>query len=183
MNILRALLLTSMMVSASVACGQSIKSSYDKEYNLSRLKTYDYKVEQRDQADPLATDTLTDQTIKDALEDALHAHFYQQASSGAPDFLVAYHVTAQDVTRGRRTVHRSPLGPPLGPRTNIQPENYVQGTLTVDFIDPETRKLVWRGMASGVVGREVVDPKVAEDKIKAAARLLLDQFHKDLTGF
>lgn len=176
MNILRALLLTSLMLSASFACGQSVRSSYDKDYNLSRLKTYDYKAEERDRTDPLATDTLTDQQIKDALEDALHANFYQQAASGTPDFLIAYHVTTKDVT-GTRVLRRAPLGP----RANIVTENYVQGTLVVDFIDPETKKLVWRGVASGIVGRETVDPKLAEEKIKAATRMLLNQFHKDLT--
>lgn len=176
MNILRALLLTGLMLSAGIACGQTVRSSYDKDYNLSRLKTYDYKAQERDAADPLATSTLADQQIKDALEDALHANFYQQASSGAPDFLVAYHVTTKDVT-GTRVIRR---GLP-GPRATLLTENYVQGTLVVDFIDPQTRKLVWRGVASGLVGRETVDPQVAEEKIKAAARLLLNQFHKDLS--
>lgn len=167
------------MLSASFAYGQSITSSYDKDYPLSKLKTYDYKVEERDKADPLATDTLMDQQIKDALEDALRANHYHQASAGAPDFLVSYHVTTKDVTGGRR----APLRGAPGPRGNIQVENYVQGTLVVDFIDPETKKLVWRGVAAGIVGRETVDFKVAEEKIKAAGRLLLDQFRKDLNGF
>lgn len=178
MNIFRALLLMILMMSASFACAQSVRSSYDKDYNLSGLKTYDYKVEERDKADLLATNTLADQQIKDALEDALHAGFYQQAASGTPDFLIAYQVTTKEVTAGG-VLRRGPLGP----RANLQAENYIQGTLVVDFIDPQTRKLVWRGVASGIVGREVVDPKLAEEKIKAAARALLDRFRKDCSGF
>jgi hypothetical protein len=178
MNILRALLLMSLMLSANLAYSQSIKSSYDKDYHLSRLKTYDYKVETRDQTDPLATDTLTDQKIKDALDDALQADFFHQAYGSAPDFLVAYRVTTKDVTESRRV----PLRGPLGPRGNLQIENYVQGTLVVDFIDAETKKLVWRGVASDIVGREIVDFKVAEEKIKAATKLLVEQFRKDVSG-
>ena len=179
MNILRATLLTGLMLSTSFAFGQSIRSSYDKDYNLSRLKTYDYKVEERDSADPLATDTLMDQKIRDALEDALHANYYHQASTGASDFLISYHITTKDMTGGRRR----PLGGVPGPRGNLQIENYVQGTLIVDFIDSETKKLIWRGAASGIVGRDMIDFKVAEEKIKAATRLLLDQFRKDISGF
>jgi hypothetical protein len=178
MKIIRTLLLTSFMLSASFAFGQSIKSSSDKDYHLASLKTYDYKVEVRDPADPLATDTLTEQKIKEALDDALEANFYHPASEGTPDFLIAYRVTTRDMTETRRV----PLRGPLGPRANIQIENYVQGTLIVDFIDPQTKKLVWRGVASGTVGRETVDPKVAEEKIKAATRLLLEQFRKDISG-
>lgn len=178
MNTLRALMLTGMMLIAGIACGQTVKTSYDKDYNLSRLKTYDYKVERRNDADLLATNMPADQQIKDALEDALHANFYQQTANGEPDFLVAYQVTTKDVT-GESQLRRGPLGL----RANIRTERYVQGTLTVDFIDRETNKLVWRGVATGIVGGDIVDPKVAEEKIKAATRLLLAQLRKDLSGF
>lgn len=172
-------LLTGLLLSASFAFGQSVKSAYDKDYNLSKLQTYDYQVEERDKADPLATNTLLDQQIKDALEDALHANFYHQAEGSAPDFLVAYHVTSKDVTETRRALRRGALVP----RASLQIENYVQGTLVVDFIDPQTRKLVWRGVASGIIGRETVDFKIAEAEIKAATKSLLEQFRKDLRGF
>lgn len=172
MNIFRTLLLAGLMLATSSAFGQTIKSSYDKDYHLSGLKTYDYKVEERDKTDPLATGTLMEQKIKDALEDALLANSYHQAQGGAPDFLISYYVTTKDVTEGRRL-----------PLRGARIENYVQGTLVVDFIDPETKRLVWRGVTSGIVGRETVDFKVAEEKIKAACRLLLEQFRKDVNGF
>lgn len=179
MNTFRALLLTGLMLSAGLAFGQSVTSSYDKDYKLSRLKVYDYKVEERDKDDPLATDTLMDQKIKDALEDALSANSFHQVTIGDPDFLISYHVSTKDVTEGRR----GPVRGPLGPRPRVRIGNYAQGTLILDFIDPETKRLVWRGMASGIVGRDMVDFQMAEDKIKVAARLLLEQFHKDLWGF
>ena len=179
MNIFRTLLLTGLMLLAHFASAQSVKSSYDKDYHLSGLRTYDYQAEERDKADPLATDTLADQKIKDALEDALQAHFHRQAAGVRPDFWVAYHITTKDVTEGRRR----PLRGPLGPRGNLQVGNYVQGTLVVDFIDVETKKLAWRGVASGIVGRDTVDFDFAEEAIKAATKLLLEQFRKDLSGF
>jgi hypothetical protein len=174
MNMFRASLMTLLVLWGSSAYSQSVSSTYDKDYNLSRLKTYDYKVEDRDRTDPLATDTLTEQKIREALEEALNANAYHQAS-GAPDFLVSYHITTKDVTSGRRVPFR---GLP-GPRGNLQIETYIQGTLIVDFIDPETKRLIWRGVASGIVGREAVDFKVAEEKIKAACKSLLEQFRKD----
>ena len=182
MNIIRALFLTTLMLGAGIASGQtigqSIRSSYDKDYDLSRLKTYDYKVEEREPSDLLATDTLMDQQIKDALEDALRINSYHQSSDGAPDFLVSYRVTTKDVTAARR----APLRGLPGPRGNIQIENYVQGMLIVDFIDSETGKLVWRGVASGIVGGDMVNFRVAEEKIKEASRSLLDRFRRDLRG-
>jgi len=76
---------------------------------------------------------------------------------------------------------RVPFRGPPGPRGNIQIENHIQGRLVVDFIDPETGKLIWRGVATGTVGREMVDFKVAEERIKVAGRLLLDQFRRDIS--
>ncbi|MEW6130216.1 MAG: DUF4136 domain-containing protein [Acidobacteriota bacterium] len=178
-NTLRMVLsVMGLLFAAQVAFSQSINSAYDKEVNLSRLKTYDYKVEERDKTDALASDTLMAQQIKDALEEALEANYYHQSFGGTPDFLVAYHVSAKDVTASRRV----PLRGLPGPRGNLQIESLVQGTLTVDFIDPETRKLIWRGVATGIVGSASVDFKVAEEKIKAATKLLLEQFRKDVSG-
>jgi len=64
MNILRALFLTGLMLWANFGSSQSVKSSYDKDYNLSRLKTYDYKVVERDIRSPAGNryaDGSTDQ--------------------------------------------------------------------------------------------------------------------------
>jgi hypothetical protein len=174
MNLFRASLLTVLVLWGSSAYGQSISSTYDKDYHLSSLKTYEYKTEERENTDPLATDTLMDRQIKDALEDALHSYAIHQAS-GEPDFLISYHIATKDVAGGRRLPFR---GLP-GPGGNLRIENYVQGTLVVDFIDPQTKRLIWRGVASAIVGRGAVDFKVAEEKIKAACKALVERFRNE----
>src|ERR1044071_6090345 len=103
MTIFRTILLFGLFLTAGLAFGQSIKSSYDKDYHLSSLKAYEYKADPRDASDPLATDTLTDQKIKDALEDALAVNYLHQAYGGStPDFIIAYHISTRDVTESRR---------------------------------------------------------------------------------
>jgi hypothetical protein len=167
------------MSSATVVFGQTIKSSYDKDYSLSRLKYYEYKFGERENSDPLATDAVMEKKIQEALDDELLANGYHPSSPGATDFLISFHVTAKDMVDTRSGVVRGPLGPRPGVRT----QNYVQGTLVLDFIDAETKKLIWRGIAVGVVGTVTVDPKLAEERIKKAAKLLLEQFRKDISGF
>jgi hypothetical protein len=156
-----------MIVLGGTAFGQAITSTYDKDYGLAKLRTYEFKVEEREKSDPLSADTLMEQKIKDALDEELQNKGYQPSSVGAaPDFLLAFHVQTKD-----RTDERGP------------DRNYVQGTLIVDFHDAETKRLVWRGVATGVVGADAVDLKLVEEKLKAAAKLLLEQFGKDLSGF
>jgi hypothetical protein len=167
-NMFRALLVLSfVLLCGGAAFGQTVTSTYDKDYGLSRLLTYEFKVEKRDGADPLSTDTLTEKMLKDALDDELETSGYRAPSDGtAPNFLVSFHVKTKDMTE-ERGVDR----------------NYVQGILIVDFYDAATNKLVWRGVASGVVGQDAVDLKLAEEKAKTAAKLLMEQFGKDILGF
>ncbi len=156
-----------MMVFGSLAFGQTVTSIFDKDYGLSRLKTYEFKVEERIAGDVLAIDTVTEQKIKDAFDEELQNNGYHPPSEGTrSDFLISFHVATKDKTdqRGRE-------------------RNYIQGSLIVDFYDAESKKLVWRGIASGAIGGEAVDLKIAEEKVKEAAKLLIKQFNEDCLVF
>lgn len=149
------------------ASGQTVTSTYDKDYGLSRLDTYEFAAGERDKSDPLATNTLTERKIKDALDEELqNSGHHPPPHGGAPSFIVSFHVKAEDRT------DESGGGP-----------NYMQGTLIVDFHDAATKRLVWRGVASGVVGRASVDLRLAEEVVKSAAKSLLEQFGRDQLGF
>jgi hypothetical protein len=69
-------------------------------------------------------------------------------TSNNPDLLVAYHTKTQqktDVTDwGYSGFYWG------GPR-NVTVDQYTQGTLLIDFIDPKTKQIVWRGTASAIV--------------------------------
>ena len=168
MRKIRALvLLCSTLALGGAAAGQTVTSTYDKEFGLSRLDTYEFAAGERDPSDPLAADTLTEKMIRDALEEELQNSGHHPPPHGAaPSFLVSFHVKVKDQTDGRG-----------------REGDYVQGILIVDFHDAGTKRLVWRGIATGAVGREAVDLKLAEDRVQAAAKLLLEQFGRDLLGF
>ena len=83
-----------------------------------------------------------------------------------PSFIVSFHVRAEEKTDEFNGAVK-----------------FMQGALIVDFHDAATKKLVWRGVASGVVGRSSVDLKLAEEAAKTAAKTLLEQFGRDQLGF
>ncbi|HEV3469668.1 MAG TPA: DUF4136 domain-containing protein [Pyrinomonadaceae bacterium] len=168
MRIFRTLWVLGLMLAAGgTAFGQKVTSSYDRDYGLSRLGIYEFAAHERVASDPLAADTLMEQKVKDALEDALQRKGYHPSSEGVPPhFLVSFHAAARDKTDERG----------LG-------RSYVQGTLIVDFLDAETGRLVWRGIATGMVGAEAVDLRLAEEQVERAAELLMEQFGRDLLGF
>lgn len=164
----RALLLLGLTLAfGAAAAGQTVTSTYDKDYGLSKLDTYEFAAQEREKSDPLATNTLTEGKIRDALDEELQNGGHHAPPAGAPpSFLVSFHVRAEEKTEE------------YGGKTG-----YVQGTLIVDFHDAATKRLVWRGVATGVVGRSSVDLRLAEEAAKGAAKLLLEQFGRDMLGF
>ena len=164
----RALCLLGLtLLFGGAAAGQTVTSTYDKDYGLSRLDTYGFSPEERDKSDPLATNTLTAGKIRDALEEELqNSGHHPPPQGGTPSFYVSFHVRAEDRVEeyGGKTA-------------------YVQGALIVDFHDAATKRLVWRGVVTGVVGRSSVDLRLAEEAAKSGAKMLLEQFGRDQLGF
>jgi hypothetical protein len=167
MKIFRALLFLSLTALLCVAASaQTVTSTFDKEYGLSRLNTYRFTDEQRDKSDPLASNTLTAEKIKDALEDELEdSGRHTPPEGGTPDFLVAFHAKTEDRAG------------------DLSTGGHIRGVLIVDFYDAATKKLVWRGVATGRVGGEAIDLHLAEEEVKRAAKSLLEQFGRDALAF
>jgi hypothetical protein len=168
MRIFRALCFLCLTALCAVAASaQTVTSTYDREYGLSKLGTYRFVAEEREKSDPLASNTLTERKIKDALDEELQDSGRHAPPEGAdPDFLVAFHAKAEEKLDERGA----------GP-------GYVKGTLIVDFYDAKTKRLVWRGIATGAVGGGTLDLKLAEEQVKGAAKTLLEQFGRDVMGF
>ena len=71
-----------------------------------------------------------------------------QTTSGHPDFLVAYHIIVQDKIK---TWGYANWGGGWG--WGPDPFEYTEGTILVDFIDPRTNDVFWRGTASRDIGQ------------------------------
>jgi hypothetical protein len=173
MKIIRAASVLGFLLCMLVAStpAQSVQSDFDKSFNFSKLKTFNFTIQRRKLNDPLAQDSLNDGRIKSALETKLTSNGFQMGGTDKPDFTVAYYVT----TRNKFDVQDYGYGPPrwFG-RRDIRVDQYTEGTLTVDLIDVNTQQLIWRGRASGSVELKNIDKKI--DK---AVDKLVKQFLKD----
>src|SRR5262249_61707396 len=72
------------------------------------------------------------------------------AKGATPDFLVAFHVHTQQKTEVQDWGYSAPSWW-WGAGPDVTVYQYSEGTLFVDFIDPRTNKVIWRGTAKGVV--------------------------------
>ena len=128
---------TVLFVVALAGCGATIRSSLAPTANLGEYRTYSFTTR------PV---TPTDQTIHSALRRDLAAKGLFEAPPGQPpDFFVDYHVTQVE----KWVAH--PVGYGYYGYAGTQVNQYIQGTLTISFVDPHTRNVFWRGTATDVV--------------------------------
>lgn len=165
-----AALLAALALSPTLARAQEIQTDFDRGFAFVGLKTYAYAPAQRGPNDPLAANPMNDRRVREALDAELAARGYVLDTTGKPDFLVAYHAAA----RNKVGIQDWGYGPGRWGSRRIDVNEYVEGTLVVDFVSAADRQLFWRGSATGTI-----EPKEAEKKIKKAVAKLLAQYTKD----
>jgi hypothetical protein len=117
---------------------------------------------------------LFDKRIKNAVNSQLVAKGYESKSIN-PDFLVVYHVGVKN------KIDVQDWGYMYGPRgyrwggRDISVQQYSEGTLILDVVDPRTKQLIWRGVAQGVVDPGA-SPEKKERKLSEAVSKILGKF-------
>ena len=138
-----------MVIFGSSSVLASTRSDYTKSFPLQTLKTFEFKDQHRISRDPLANNAIWANDVKDALRKDLAGHGYVEATTGQPDFYIAFYVGLQDRYDVTMMDYRVPAfhrrgwwGWPGGYDVWVP---YTESTLTIDVIDAKTDQLVWRG--------------------------------------
>ena len=146
-----------------------VKHDYDQQTNFSALKTFDWmQAPQR-----TGVNSLIVQRVKNAVNAELEAKGLTMTSDN-PDFLIAeYHgkkdkIQISDWGYGRS--HRYGYAP-----TGISAYEFEEGSLILDFVDPESKKLIWRGSAKAQV-HDIETPEEREKLINAAVNEILKKY-------
>ncbi len=95
---------------------------------------------------------------------------YQRALR--PDLLIGYRVQVRELTTDSVQAYywyRRSGGAESPQETFVQ--GYEEGTLILDFVDPATKRLLWRGWASAVINRSG-----QPDRIREAIRQMMQQY-------
>jgi len=135
-----------MLLAATASFAQQVKTDYDRSTDFSQYKTYSWEKVQTQ--DPLWVDR-----IHEAVNAALTAKGWTQVPSGGNVAIVAV-----EMTRNQQTLDTFYNGFGGGWRwgggfgnATTTVENYKVGTLVVDLFDANTKKVIWRGSASGTL--------------------------------
>ncbi len=162
--------------------GPNVKTDYDKNTNFAQYHTFAFQrgriINRLGVTD--ANNTLVDGRIRDAVVNQLSAKGLQ-INTQSPDLVVTYVAGArnrQEIENLGPTPYDSPFfGGPFGFERRgfygagydqFYVNNYTQGTLILDFIDPHTKQLVWRAYVSGPVDQP--DAKTINNAVSAALK-------------
>jgi hypothetical protein len=157
---LLVLILTALLTSAAFA---ETKSDYDRNFDFSKLRTWDFKIATRMPNDPLLTNDLWDRRVRDGLVSHFAEVRFAKVNDGEPTFLVNYFMGLEKKydTRyldygfpgwygrtygyGRWFGWDAPYGGGPYGHVDVWSVPYTESTLIVDVIDSRTNHLVWRG--------------------------------------
>ncbi|HEX8265618.1 MAG TPA: DUF4136 domain-containing protein [Pyrinomonadaceae bacterium] len=178
MKIFRAISGLSLMLAVAVsAFAMSVKTDYDKNFNLGTLRTFAFKEQRRGNNDPLKTNTLMSGRIKSALEAQLEANGYKESGDN-PDFLVAYYASSKEKLDIESFGYGYPRYWRWGFGPDIWTRYYTEGSVVVDIIDAKNNQVVWRGLVTDTVSDNA--PDQSEKQISNGAKELVKHFLKDI---
>jgi len=150
----------------------SVNVDYDRDTDFTQYKTYRWMPQQQRPPEQMSVEhSFLEKRIKDAVEAELRSAGYERARFEEPDFLIAYHLGTRDKVDVSRYGYRyGPKGRWVGSKVEVR--RYREGTLILDFIDPGTRDLFWRGTARGALR----DITAGADEVRGIVARILGGF-------
>jgi len=167
---------------ALAACSSiSVTADYDPETDFRSLGTFSWVPEDPDaEVDPRAGNSLVSDRVTAAIERTLQARGYQQVDLSA-DFLVGFSISVrtgvESAPSSSARFHYGYYGRygGIGYSTGTELREFDEGELVVDFVDPTSNKLIWRGTAKTRLTSDQ-SPEKSKATIDEAVTRLLDQF-------
>lgn len=157
-----------------------VRYTYDTEMDLERLKTYAWLPHTPESSEPSGDSTAMNPGLADRIRSDVDEQLARKGlhlDPKNPDFLVTYHVTVEDkinvddwgYSYSARTRYRSAKGFGI-----VEVKKYEKGTLILDFVAPDTMKLLWRGEAQGGLDPKRTPKEGAKTVDRALAKILKD---------
>lgn len=157
----------------------SVQRDYDVTFDFASLKTFAWQhAEQPATGNPRIDNDLIDQRVRAAVNASLESKGFTLVEAAEADFLVAYFIDYRQRVQGSTwsvgmSTGRYGRHGGVGYQTDI--EDYEEGSLTIDLIEPAADKIVWRG-----VGRrrsyESSDPGRITAVVNESVAAILDKF-------
>jgi len=175
MNAKWLLVPAALLLAATPTLAQKVNVDYDKTYDFSKIKTYQW-------ADPVqdADNPLMVQRLHNAVDYHLSMKGAQKVDAD-PDIFVTYSTSSKEEFNVSTTSFGYGYGAGwygggvgMG-TTSSNVTSYQVGTLVIDAWDAKTKNLIWRGTAEATVSP---NPDKMERKITTAVDKLFSKWEK-----
>ncbi len=175
MKSIRLLIISSLMVVAFGCSTVSYQYDYDPEVNYTGLKTFNW-MSVSVQED---IHTLNVKRLQEAVNAQLETKGCKMTEDN-PDFYISMHIAKKEkmdvrawnyTYSGRAMLH----GGSYAANTQYDVYQYEVGTFILDFVDAQSRKLIWRGIAKGEV-RNYSSPVKRNERIDEIVQKVLSNF-------
>ena len=159
---------------------QKVNVDFDQNFDFSKVHHYEWRTHPIFEKHPELRDQYSTaiQLIMNATNQQLMKKGYQPVS-GTPDVFLTFFVTARDMSRTYTDMLSSPgygfgwygwYAPPVW--TVTRTEQYLEGTLVMDMVDPKDTKLIWRGSATD----SVKDFRNRDKNVDSAVKKIFKKF-------
>jgi len=124
--------------------------------------------------DPILDSQILESRVHRAVSDDLKSRGYEEVAPGAsPDFLVTYHTSAKQTLESTGPAFSfgfvdafphgfGAVGFPVG--SDVQTRD--EGTLMLDVLDGQNKRLVWRGWTTELLNQDNYSDKSVQDAVK-----------------
>ena len=154
-----------------------VETDWDRQAPLASLATFAWEEppEPPQSVNPFADNSLLRKRVRQAAEQALQSRGFRLVPAEEAEFLVTFVVTLEERLRATGSHsgywgHRPRYGGYVYSRTDVR--SFQDGTLVIDIVDPDSRNLLWRGWARGLV--PTADRN--RDRIHEGVRRILRKF-------
>ncbi|HDS00831.1 MAG TPA: DUF4136 domain-containing protein [candidate division Zixibacteria bacterium] len=147
---------------------KTVMSDFDRNSDFESYRTFGF-IPYNDKLDPSSPLNKRSMRVRieDAIRDELESRDYRFIDNGNPDIRIAFHASAREQIMVDHYGYSSWQGPG---QTDIS--RYKEGTLVIDFVDPDQKQLVWRGWAVGVI----IGPEDTNEQISKTVKRIIDKY-------
>lgn len=170
MKPIRLLIVSSLMVVAFGCSTISVQYDYDTKADFASLKTFSFMPVPEE----ANISTLNVKRVQDALRTQLELKGLTMIPDN-PDFLISMHLTKK---RKKIVVVHSGYSYGTSGYWGSAFANefeYEEGTFVLDFVDTQSKELIWRGVAMGEI-RYDISPEKRIERINKVAQKILSNF-------
>lgn len=169
-NFFKVFLPVILVIVMAGCAGIRVSTDYDRKADFSKYKTFNFSKE----VDRVTLNDLNRRRLKDAITKEMEAKGFQVATT--PDILVNAFVKGK--TKYSATANTNYNGGMYyrgwgSSNTYVDVNKSIEGTLFIDLIDVQEKKMIWEGVAEGLVNPRT---ETREDKINSVVQMIFKNF-------